>query len=385
MGKWVRVESPVKLRLCLAGSGGGHVRQLLDLEPVWRDHDYFFVTEDTALGRSLSKRHPVRFVDHYALGQARIGKTLAMLRGAIVNLAQSARIIRAERPDVVISTGAGAMFWTSLIARLSGARFVMIDSFARFERPSKVARMSKPFADRMIVQAAPLKEYWPDAELFDPLKLIAGGRQRSKKKLLFATVGATLGFPRMIDAVLSLKRKGGLAEEVVAQVGTDAERRSEVDGVDIVESLEFDEVGALLEDADVVVCHGGTGSLITALRAGCRVVAMPRRCDLGEHYDDHQEEITSAFAARGLIEVARDEDDLADAIKRAQAKPPVRATTDPIGLIRYLRRLLAGWAAEKPSIDGAVPERGGAPAVARLNQHLDEAKQPDSPQYGQAA
>ena len=33
------------LRVCLAGSGGGHVRQLLDLETVWSEYEYFIVSE----------------------------------------------------------------------------------------------------------------------------------------------------------------------------------------------------------------------------------------------------------------------------------------------------------------------------------------------------
>lgn len=336
--------SPRPLRLCLAASGGGHVRQLLDLEPVWRDQDYFFVTEDTALGRSLAMRHPVRFVHHYALGQARLGRTGTMLRGALINLVQSWRIVRAERPDVVISTGAGAMFWTALIARLFGARFVLIDSFARFDRPSRFARLTRPFAARLVVQSAPLKGIWPDAELFDPLRLIEG-EPPPKQPLLFATVGATLGFPRLVETVLALKKSGQLPERVILQIGADSPPLEPVEGVEIVETLDFEDVQTLLDDAAFVVCHGGTGSLITALRAGCRVVSMPRRFDLGEHYDDHQEEITSAFAARGLIEVAIDADDLGPAIERARSKPPVMATTDPVALISYLKTLLNQWSA----------------------------------------
>ena len=91
---------------------------------------------------------------------------------------------------------------------------------------------------------------------------------------------------------------------------------------------------AILRDAAFVVCHGGTGSLITALRAGCRTIAMPRRFSLGEHYDDHQEEITAAFSARGLVEIALDSDQLGACIERARAKPPVMATTDPAGARR---------------------------------------------------
>ena len=54
------------LRVALAGSGGGHVRQLLDLERVWSNFEAFFVTEDTPLGRSIAERHTAHFVPHFA-------------------------------------------------------------------------------------------------------------------------------------------------------------------------------------------------------------------------------------------------------------------------------------------------------------------------------
>lgn len=331
------------LKICLAASGGGHVRQLLDLEPVWRDTDYVFVTEDTALGRSLAAAHPVRFVDHYALGQARLGRAGAMLRGALANFVQSARIVARERPDVVITTGAGAMYWTALLAKARGARIVLIDSFARFDAPSKFARGLRRFADEVVVQSAALKTLWPDAQLFDPLRVLDSAPP-PKQPLLFATVGATLGFPRLVDAVLALKRSGALPERVVLQIGDTPPPADVPDGVEIVESLAFDRVQALLAEADFVVCHGGTGSLITALRAGCRTIAMPRRFALGEHYDDHQEEITAAFKARGLIEVALEADALGACVARLRTRRPVVATTDPSALIAFLRTRLSGWA-----------------------------------------
>ena len=327
-------------RICLAASGGGHVRQLLDLEPVWRDQDYFFVTEDTALGRSLARDHPVRFVAHYALGQARIGQTVAMIRGALANLVQSVRIAVSERPDIVISTGAGAVFVTALVSRLLGARFVLIDSFARFDKPSKFARIARPFASHVVVQSAALKTIWPDAELFDPLRMLDEERP-PKQPLMFATVGATLPFPRLVEAVLALKDSGKLPERVILQIGDDDTPYAPRPDVEIVRSLDFDRVQAILRDAELVVCHGGTGSLITALRAGCRTVAMPRRFALKEHYDNHQEEITAAFADRGLIEAVLDADQLGPAIERLRARPPRMATTDPSDLIEWLRALIA--------------------------------------------
>ena len=333
-----------RLKLCLAASGGGHVRQLLDLEPAWREHDYFFVTEDTALGRSLADKHPVRFVDHYAIGQAALGRHAQLVKGAARNAAQSARIVLHERPDAVITTGAGAMYWTALGARALGAKLVLIETFARFDAPSKFARGVKPFATETIVQSPALKAHWPGATLFDPFRRLEG-EAPPKQPVLFATVGATLGFPRLVDAVLDLKRSGRLPERVILQVGDVALPADVPEGVEVHRSIPFDQVQAVLKDAAFVVCHGGTGSLITALRAGCRTIAMPRRFSLGEHYDDHQEEITAAFAARGLLEVALDAGDLGTCIERSRTKPPVLATTDLTPLSDYLRTRLTAWAA----------------------------------------
>jgi UDP-N-acetylglucosamine transferase subunit ALG13 len=103
----------------------------------------------------------------------------------------------------------------------------------------------------------------------------------------------------------------------------------------------------LLRNADIVVCHGGTGSLITALREGCRVVAMPRLYELGEHYDDHQAEITGSFAQRGLVAVARSEAELEEALKAVRSRQPQRATTDPEQLRVYLGELLERWSSAR--------------------------------------
>jgi UDP-N-acetylglucosamine transferase subunit ALG13 len=70
---------------------------------------------------------------------------------------------------------------------------------------------------------------------------------------------------------------------------------------------------------------------------------MPRLFELGEHYDNHQAEITDAFVQRGLIEAAKSEGELASALEQARAGTPVLATTDPSELKAYLEALLLEW------------------------------------------
>jgi UDP-N-acetylglucosamine--N-acetylmuramyl-(pentapeptide) pyrophosphoryl-undecaprenol N-acetylglucosamine transferase len=336
-----------KLRICLAGSGGGHLRQLLDLEPVWREYDHFFVTEQSALGESVAKDHRARFVQHYSFGQVRWGQPIKMLAAMARNLVQSIRILAKERPDVILTTGAGAVFWTALLGRLTGARLILVESFARFRGPSKFGLMVKPFATDLIVQSPQLKRRWPAALIFDPFRMLEGPRP-AKQPLMLVTVGATLPFERLIEGMKELVDRGEVPEQVVLQTGRGSRFAQGEDGRSrTVATLDFEDLKRILRDADIVVTHGGTGSLITALREGCRVVAMPRRFEHKELYDDHQIEIITAFAERGLIEVALEPSQLGAAIERARRKVPPMATTDPSELLGWLEARLAAIARQR--------------------------------------
>lgn len=331
--------------MCLAGSGGGHVRQLLDLEAAWARHDYFFVSEDTALSRSIEEKHPIYFVPHVALGQARLGSPLKMIVSVVQSAIVSMAIMFRRRPQVFITTGAGAVFMPLVWAKLLGAKIVMIESFARFEKPSVFGRLSAKLADQKIVQSSGLATYWPDAAVFDPLRII-DTPPPLKKPLLFATVGAILPFDRLVTMVADLKARGEIDEDVLIQTGRGGFAPPDLH---TVETLPFDEMQDVLRDADLVVCHGGTGSIITALRQGCRVIAVPRLFERGEVYDDHQSEITEAFAARGLLAVARTPDELSIALKLVRNREPITATSDPAELIDHLNMLLTKWSGSRPS------------------------------------
>lgn len=322
------------------------MRQLLDLKELWASYPHFFVTEDTALGRSISRDQATEFVAHVALGQSRLGRPHVMLWQALVNLWQSLRIVMKHRPDVVITTGAGSMAFTALWARIFGAHIILIDSFARFDSPSAFARLVGPIAHLRIAQSAAVAARWPGALLFDPFRIL--DRQRPEKSpVVFATVGATLKFDRLVALVANAKKVGLLPEHIILQVGEGgALPDGAIEDVECHETLPFDQIGDILRRADIVVCHGGTGSLITAMREGCRIIAVPRRFDRGEHYDDHQSEITEAFAKRGLLEVANTDEEFAVALARLRGREPGCATTDPQALTAYLEGHLAKIAAQ---------------------------------------
>ena len=325
-----------QLRLCLAASGGGHIRQLLDLEEAWSPYHYVFVSEDTALSRSIVQKHPVHFLPHFAIGQIRRDGILRAVWSGLKNLWRSALLAVKLRPDVVISTGAGSVFYFMIWCRLLGSKFVLIETFARFDKPSTFARAAAIFANDIIVQSDALTKTFPTAAVFDPLKILDQPRP-NKKRLLFATAGVTFPFDRLVEMVAKLKQDGEIFEDVVFQTGIGGLTPP---GLQSFETLSYDQVKSYLREADIVVCHGGTGSVITALREGCRTIVVPRRLEKGEHYDNHQREITSAFAARGLITPANSTEELAVALKTARSLEPICATTDPVALVKHLKSRL---------------------------------------------
>ncbi|MFA7440515.1 MAG: glycosyltransferase [Sphingomonadaceae bacterium] len=320
------------MKILLAASGGGHVRQILDLEPFWSQHESVFATEDTALGRSIASKRPVRFFAHFAFGQRRTASWGRLLRSGLANLRDSWRIVREVKPDLVISTGAGSALFTVIFGRLRGAEVVVIESFARFEAPSLFGKLAHRFATHKIVQSSALDGVWPGAHLCDPFEIVDAPRP-DKTATAVVTVGTVMPFDRLVAGVAGLQAAGHLPEAVWAQVG---EGGATSDGFTCVESSSFEEMQARLADAELLFCHGGTGSLVTGLRAGCRVVAMPRDPEFREHYDDHQFEIVEAFAARGLIQMAKTVEELPEALVRAREMPVRRATTNYAKLIALL-------------------------------------------------
>lgn len=114
-------------------------------------------------------------------------------------------------------------------------------------------------------------------------------------------------FPRALDLIEPLAHRG---THLIAQHGS-TPPRSDVPNTTWVELMSFEELVDAMARADSVVCHAGVGTIMTALQAGHTPVVIPRRAHHGEHVDDHQLDIATRFAERGLIRCVTSETDLA--------------------------------------------------------------------------
>ncbi|WOO87398.1 glycosyltransferase [Mollicutes bacterium LVI A0039] len=71
----------------------------------------------------------------------------------------------------------------------------------------------------------------------------------------------------------------------------------------------LDNFDQIVEQSDIIITHGGVGSIMAGLKLGKKVIAVSRLAKYGEHVDDHQLEVTTKLASQGHIyHLERDQD-----------------------------------------------------------------------------
>jgi UDP-N-acetylglucosamine transferase subunit ALG13 len=81
--------------------------------------------------------------------------------------------------------------------------------------------------------------------------------------------------------------------------------------------LPTDQLDALLDGAEVIVCHGGPASIASAWARGQLPIVVPRLRRLGEHIDDHQLDFCVQVAEVGRIRLAQTAADFAEYLDEA--------------------------------------------------------------------
>ncbi|WP_140492646.1 glycosyltransferase [Bifidobacterium sp. UTBIF-78] len=141
---------------------------------------------------------------------------------------------------------------------------------------------------------------------------------------VFMIVGGVVefDFSRPLRILDELVAEGVLdGGELVAQRGHAKYVPTRYHSFDFVDGVTFERT---IDEADLIISHGGVSSLISALRKGKKVIAFPRLARYREHLDDHQTEITSMFADQGYMLYATDKESLKQAIERADTFEPKR-------------------------------------------------------------
>jgi UDP-N-acetylglucosamine:LPS N-acetylglucosamine transferase len=154
------VRRQKKLKICIACSTGGHMVQAKQLACVYEKYDYFYFTFSGGVANEMKKNSRIRAIPNIVRNNP-----LSWIIGAIL----SVYIAIIERPDVIISTGAGIVVFFCMFAKLLGSKLIFIESIAKIERPTLTARFLYPFSDLFVVQWPGLLKYFPRAKFIGRL------------------------------------------------------------------------------------------------------------------------------------------------------------------------------------------------------------------------
>ena len=134
--------------------------QAKQLASVYETYDHVYVTFAGGVADEMKKSTKVRTVPDFV-------RRNPLSWVAVV--ACSFRAAVAERPDVVISTGAGAVVFFCVFAKLLGAKLIFLESMAKVTHPTWTARVLYPFADLFMVQWPGLLKFFPKAKFLGRL------------------------------------------------------------------------------------------------------------------------------------------------------------------------------------------------------------------------
>ena len=142
------------MKIALVGSSGGHLTHLYLLKKFWENEDRFWVTFDKTDAKSILKEE--RFYPCYY-------PTNRNVKNTIKNTILAFKILRKEKPDLIISSGAAVavpFFW---LGKLFGAKTVYIEIFDRIDKPTLTGKLVYPVTDKFIVQWEELKKVYHKA------------------------------------------------------------------------------------------------------------------------------------------------------------------------------------------------------------------------------
>lgn len=142
------------MKVCLVGSSGGHLTHLYMLKSFWQDKERFWVTFDKADARSLLEGetfYPCHF------------PTNRNLKNLVKNTILAWKLLRKEKPDLIVSSGAAVAVPFFYLGKLFGAKTVYIEVFDRIDGPTLTGKLVHPIADKFIVQWEEMKQVYSKA------------------------------------------------------------------------------------------------------------------------------------------------------------------------------------------------------------------------------
>lgn len=144
-------------------------------------------------------------------------------------------------------------------------------------------------------------------------------------------------FHRLLEEIQKNIDNGNIKEEVIVQKGY---TKFESKDMTTYTQLPSDELEQLIDKANLVITHGGVGSIITAIEKNKKVIAVPRLKKYKEHVNDHQLDIIKSFDEKGYIIGLNSVQNLEDALKKVKAFEPKKYVKNTGNILKIVEKFI---------------------------------------------
>ena len=152
--------------------------------------------------------------------------------------------------------------------------------------------------------------------------------------MIFVTLGTQdKSFSRLLKAIDKEIEKGNIKDKVVVQAGLTNYKSNNMEIFDLIPADKFDQY---IEKSDLVITHGGAGSILTALKKNKKVIAAARLSKYKEHTNDHQIQIVKEFSDEGYILELNDFNKLGKLIEKSKKFKPKKFMSNTKNMIKLL-------------------------------------------------
>jgi Uncharacterized conserved protein len=152
--------------------------------------------------------------------------------------------------------------------------------------------------------------------------------------MILVTLGTQdKSFIRLLEAVDNAIKKGAIKEKVVVQAGYTKYDSKNMELFDYIPANKFEE---LVKECDLLITHGGVGSILTGVTNDKKVIVAARLSEYGEHVNDHQLQIVEEFVNAGYVLELKDFkklDKLINQISKFKPKKFIKGSHNMINLI----------------------------------------------------
>ena len=137
-------------------------------------------------------------------------------------------------------------------------------------------------------------------------------------------------FTRLLDYI----ENSNIKDKIIVQAGHTKYKSNKME---IFDFIPYDKMDKYIDEADVIITHSGTGSVLTPLKKGKKVIVCARLSKYEEHVDDHQVELLEVFKEEGYVLELSETNNIDEVYQKAKEFKPKKYISNTENFIKQLR------------------------------------------------